>query len=334
MPGQDSSAALEQLRFVSEYLQATVVDRVVAAVGVPDARMRVAVISSYLVGHRHHPLPAAHRAAGVGHRRRGRRARRPDHPGAARPDAPTRLRMIRGALASLARNESLGGLISRTPIARDVVKRVVGGDTDRVGARGRARARRPRLLGEPRAHRARRRRRRTTLAQVSPRSTCGLVDAVATAGLAAVCEVSVLPEVLGGRRDPDAVPEPLAALARQAVRRGRAAHAGQRAGDRRRGVPAAGRRTSTRSALPVGITLPASRRAHRGGLRAAAATGACGLVKGGRSGDVGRRPTRSPSRSTSRSCGAPRACCGRRATRRSPRTTRGSIEILESRGAA
>lgn len=46
----DESAALEQLRFVSEYLQSTVVDRVVAAVGVPDARMRVAVISSYLVG--------------------------------------------------------------------------------------------------------------------------------------------------------------------------------------------------------------------------------------------------------------------------------------------
>ena len=44
------SAALEQLRFVSEYLSATVVDRVVAAVGVPDARLRVAVISSYLVG--------------------------------------------------------------------------------------------------------------------------------------------------------------------------------------------------------------------------------------------------------------------------------------------
>jgi AcrR family transcriptional regulator len=50
MPGQDSSAAIEQLRFVSEYLQSTIVDRVVAAVGVPDARMRVAVISSYLVG--------------------------------------------------------------------------------------------------------------------------------------------------------------------------------------------------------------------------------------------------------------------------------------------
>jgi AcrR family transcriptional regulator len=50
MPGEESSDTLEQLRFVSEYLQATVVDRVVTAVGVPDARMRVAVISSYLVG--------------------------------------------------------------------------------------------------------------------------------------------------------------------------------------------------------------------------------------------------------------------------------------------
>lgn len=46
----DESAALEQMRFVSEYLQSSVVDRVVAAVGVPDARMRVSVISSYLVG--------------------------------------------------------------------------------------------------------------------------------------------------------------------------------------------------------------------------------------------------------------------------------------------
>lgn len=50
MAGPDGSATVEQLRFVSEYLQSTVVDRVVAAVGVPDARMRVAVISSYLVG--------------------------------------------------------------------------------------------------------------------------------------------------------------------------------------------------------------------------------------------------------------------------------------------
>ncbi len=38
------------MRFVTEYLQITVVDRVVAAVGVPDARLRVTLISSYLVG--------------------------------------------------------------------------------------------------------------------------------------------------------------------------------------------------------------------------------------------------------------------------------------------
>ncbi len=46
----EASATLEQIRLVSEYLSSTVVDRVVSAVGVPDARMRVAVISSYLVG--------------------------------------------------------------------------------------------------------------------------------------------------------------------------------------------------------------------------------------------------------------------------------------------
>lgn len=47
--GSDSPG-LEQLRFVSEYLSSSVVDRVVAAVGVPDARLRACVISSYLVG--------------------------------------------------------------------------------------------------------------------------------------------------------------------------------------------------------------------------------------------------------------------------------------------
>lgn len=50
MSAQDEASALAQLRFVTEYLQVTVVDRVVAALGVPDARLRVAVISSYLVG--------------------------------------------------------------------------------------------------------------------------------------------------------------------------------------------------------------------------------------------------------------------------------------------
>ena len=50
MPGDGSSAGLAQLRFVAEYLQSTVVDRAVAAVGVPDARLRATLISSYLVG--------------------------------------------------------------------------------------------------------------------------------------------------------------------------------------------------------------------------------------------------------------------------------------------
>ena len=41
---------LAQLRFVTEYVQIVIVDRVVTAVGIPDARLRVALISSYLVG--------------------------------------------------------------------------------------------------------------------------------------------------------------------------------------------------------------------------------------------------------------------------------------------
>lgn len=50
MPADDSANALAQLRFLSEYVQSTIVDRVVAALGMPDARLRVTLISSYLVG--------------------------------------------------------------------------------------------------------------------------------------------------------------------------------------------------------------------------------------------------------------------------------------------
>ena len=46
----DDGVALAQVRALSEYLQVTVIDRVVAAIGVPDARLRVALISSYLLG--------------------------------------------------------------------------------------------------------------------------------------------------------------------------------------------------------------------------------------------------------------------------------------------
>ncbi len=41
---------LAQLRFLTEYVQIVIVDRVVAAIGIPDARLRVTLISSYLVG--------------------------------------------------------------------------------------------------------------------------------------------------------------------------------------------------------------------------------------------------------------------------------------------
>lgn len=45
-----SSDSLAQLRMVSEYLSSTVVDGVVAAFGVPDARLRVGLITSHLLG--------------------------------------------------------------------------------------------------------------------------------------------------------------------------------------------------------------------------------------------------------------------------------------------
>lgn len=46
--GGASAAALT--RSLQDYLDTAVIDRVVAGVGVPDARMRVALISSYLIG--------------------------------------------------------------------------------------------------------------------------------------------------------------------------------------------------------------------------------------------------------------------------------------------
>ena len=46
--GGASAAALT--KSLQDYLDTTVIDRVVSAVGVPDARMRVALISSYLIG--------------------------------------------------------------------------------------------------------------------------------------------------------------------------------------------------------------------------------------------------------------------------------------------
>ncbi|MFM7210707.1 MAG: TetR family transcriptional regulator [Actinomycetota bacterium] len=44
------ASAAQVNRSLQAYLEVNVIDRIVAAVGVPDARMRVALISSYLVG--------------------------------------------------------------------------------------------------------------------------------------------------------------------------------------------------------------------------------------------------------------------------------------------
>ncbi|MGI9198074.1 MAG: TetR family transcriptional regulator [Candidatus Nanopelagicales bacterium] len=44
------ASAAQVTKSLQEYLEINVVDRVVTAVGVPDARMRVALITSYLIG--------------------------------------------------------------------------------------------------------------------------------------------------------------------------------------------------------------------------------------------------------------------------------------------
>jgi proline dehydrogenase len=102
--------------------------------------------------------------------------------------------MIRDALASIARNESLGELISRAPVARDVVKRVMGGDSvnDAIAAASEL-ADQGRWVSLERA-----------APSVESEATADavladyltLVDRISGAGLAGVAEVSVFPESL------------------------------------------------------------------------------------------------------------------------------------------
>lgn len=47
---RSGAGAAQSMSGLQEYLQVAVLDRVAAAVGVPDARMRVALITSYLLG--------------------------------------------------------------------------------------------------------------------------------------------------------------------------------------------------------------------------------------------------------------------------------------------
>lgn len=109
--------------------------------------------------------------------------------------------MIREALSAAARNASLGGALARAPIARDVVKRVVGGDTieaalgvaadlaDRGFFVSLERAAPPVVDDE-------------SAAEVAS-EYAALVDAIAASGLAGSTEVAVLPEAVGLRPEGD-----------------------------------------------------------------------------------------------------------------------------------
>ena len=107
--------------------------------------------------------------------------------------------MIREALAALARNDTVGVAISRTPVARDVVSRLVGGDTiDEALAVATDLADRGFLV---------------SLERATPGVDGGaqaddvaaeyrdLVAGIAAAGLTGACEVAVLPEAVGSAID-------------------------------------------------------------------------------------------------------------------------------------
>ena len=127
--------------------------------------------------------------------------------------------MIREALSAAARNASLGAALARAPIARDVVKRVVGGDTveaalgvaadlaDRGFFVSLERAAPPVLDDDAAA---------AVAAEYS-----ALLDAVSATGLAGTVEVCVVPEAVGlhAEGDDSAARERLAELATQASRR-------------------------------------------------------------------------------------------------------------------
>lgn len=107
--------------------------------------------------------------------------------------------MIREALASVARHESLGGVLGRTPVARDLVSRVVGGENleevlplvSDLADRGYFVAL-ERVAPDVQT---------SAEAREAAEGYARVVDAVASAGLAGVAEVIVFPESLGQTLD-------------------------------------------------------------------------------------------------------------------------------------
>jgi proline dehydrogenase len=191
--------------------------------------------------------------------------------------------VIRGALSAVARNESLGGLLSRAPIARDVVKRVVGGDTveSALGVAADL-ADRGFMVSLERAAPAVTSHAEAAAVTEEYRS---LVDAVAASGLAQVIEVTVFGDALGllPDADPDVSSARLADLAQHAAGRGVAIMVGTGPADEAAATLAM---VDAIHALghDVGITVPAAlRRTEADCVRLADRR--VRLIKGSRKGD-------------------------------------------------
>lgn len=191
--------------------------------------------------------------------------------------------MIRGALSAVARNESLGGLLSRAPIARDVVKRVVGGDTveSALGVAADL-ADRGFVVSLERAAPA-----VTTDAEAASvtEEYRSLVDAVTASGLAQVIEVTVFADALGllPAADPAVADRRLADLAHHARSRGVALMVGTGPVDVSATTLAMVDELHAKG-FDVGVTLPAAaRRAEAECVRLADRR--VRLIKGSRKGD-------------------------------------------------
>jgi proline dehydrogenase len=188
--------------------------------------------------------------------------------------------VIREALSAVARNESLGGVLGRTPIARDVVKRLVGGDDiDSVIEVAEGLADRgfnvsiersvPGEVGEG-------------VPDQVAEEYAGLVVALSEAGIAPASELAVVPEALGAA-DPDGLAERrLRDLAEQCARAGVALVIGFGPGtDAEVSLGWAERLHA--DGLDVGVTLPAALRRTEADCERLSGR-RVRLVKGGRGG--------------------------------------------------
>jgi proline dehydrogenase len=179
--------------------------------------------------------------------------------------------MIREFLASVARNESIGPVIGRTPVARDLLTRLVGGESiDDVVAVAAELSDAGYLVAIERACRP------DAPVDAALAEHLALVDAIAASDLSGVAEVAVLPESFGPRADDD-----LRVLAQRAQAAGVPLMLGNGPGtDAERAV--ALHAGLAEQGLAVGITVPAAVRASES--LCASLPGRVRLVKGGRGG--------------------------------------------------